>query len=78
MNQTPDTRLTFTCIACGSDAISRDAWAEWDAAGQTWVIGAMFDYAHCHHCGADIPLRPVVQAPPSADMLPDRTSDTGC
>ncbi len=32
-----------TCSVCGSDRVSRDAWADWDAERQRWVLGAVFD-----------------------------------
>ncbi len=43
-------RVAMICSVCGSDEVSRDAWANWDTARQEWVLGAVFDYAHCHRC----------------------------
>ncbi|HEX8443663.1 MAG TPA: hypothetical protein VF631_08450, partial [Allosphingosinicella sp.] len=43
-------RLAIICSVCGSDEVSRDAWANWDTRQQEWVLGAVFDYAHCHRC----------------------------
>lgn len=43
-------RVTFTCEACGSKLVTRDAWAEWNEDEQDWVLGAAFDYAFCHTC----------------------------
>ena len=63
----PAHRIVFICTACGSDAISREAWAEWDAAQQVWSLGAMFNYAHCHSCGSQTPPREVIVPPASAD-----------
>src|SRR5690348_14999349 len=41
-------RYAMVCSHCGSDEVSRDAWADWDTGKQEWVLGAVFDYAHCH------------------------------
>lgn len=49
----------YVCTQCGSQAISREAWAEWDAAAQDWIIATLFDFAHCHGCGAHAAPRPV-------------------
>ncbi|HEX8669279.1 MAG TPA: hypothetical protein VF727_13005 [Allosphingosinicella sp.] len=38
------------CRTCGGTAVTRDAWAEWDAGTQQWVLGSVFDYAYCHDC----------------------------
>jgi len=38
------------CKNCGSTQVMRDAWAEWSEGEQDWVLGAVFDYAHCHKC----------------------------
>jgi hypothetical protein len=43
-------RYTMVCSQCGSDQVSRDAWANWDTVEQQWVLGAVFDYAHCNKC----------------------------
>ncbi|MGN6374010.1 MAG: hypothetical protein ACTHMG_00485 [Sphingomonas sp.] len=43
-------KVDYVCAHCGSSNVSHDAWADWDAAAQRWVLGAMFDYAHCHVC----------------------------
>lgn len=45
-----DKRVTFVCNMCGGKTVTRDAWAEWDIAAQTWVLGAAYDYAYCHDC----------------------------
>ena len=47
MEQT-DKPVAIVCRTCGSQHVSRDAWADWDSARQEWVLGAVFDYAHCH------------------------------
>ena len=36
--------------------VSRDAWADWDSARQEWVLGAVFDDAHCHDCEGETRL----------------------
>jgi hypothetical protein len=43
-------RIAIICGTCGSDEVSRDAWANWDTREQEWVLGAVFDYGHCHRC----------------------------
>jgi len=49
-------KVEYACGTCGSDHISRDAWADWDAETQQWVLGAVFDYAHCHRCEGETSL----------------------
>lgn len=39
-----------TCKTCGSQAVMKDAWAEWDYDGQQWVLKAEFDATHCEDC----------------------------
>ena len=48
--------VAFVCARCGSADVSRDAWADWDAAGQAWTLRAIFDYGHCHACDAETSL----------------------
>ena len=48
--------IAIICGTCGSDEISRDAWANWDVRTQQWVLGAVFDYAHCHRCDGETRL----------------------
>ena len=43
-------RIQIVCGTCGSTLVSRDAWADWNAKTQEWVLGAVFDYGHCHDC----------------------------
>lgn len=43
-------RLAIVCRDCGSTEVSRDAWANWDAVTQEWVLGAVFDQGWCHAC----------------------------
>ena len=54
-------KIRIVCGTCGSDHVSRDAWADWDTNAQEWVLGAVFDYGHCHDCDgesrlAEVPL----------------------
>ena len=42
--------IDIVCKTCGSNNVSRDAWANWDSAAQQWVLGAVFDSAQCHVC----------------------------
>ena len=51
--------LAMVCRTCGSRHVSRDAWADWDSANQEWVLGAVFDYAHCHDCDGETNLEEV-------------------
>jgi hypothetical protein len=46
-------RYAMVCSECGSDEVSRDAWADWDVKNQECVLGAVFDYAHCHKCDCE-------------------------
>ncbi len=53
--------MRLVCETCGSTDVSRDAWGDWDANTQQWVLRCVFDYAHCHACDgetrlADMPL----------------------
>lgn len=52
-------RIAIVCGDCGSDHVSRDAWADWDTATQQWVLGAVFDYGHCHKCEGESRLEEV-------------------
>ena len=49
-------RLAIVCHRCGSDEVSRDAWANWDVDKQDWVLGTVFDHAHCHRCDGETSL----------------------
>ena len=59
----PNKRIAIVCETCGSDHVTRDAWAEWDVTTQEWTLGAVYDYAFCHKCEegahlAEIALKP--------------------
>jgi len=58
-------RITIICESCGSKLVTRDAWAEWDEAGQEWVLGAVYDYAFCHGCQQETRLAEVALAGPA-------------
>jgi hypothetical protein len=61
-----DKRYAMVCNSCGSDEVSRDAWADWDVKNQQWVLGSVFDYGHCHKCDGETRLIEVELAPASA------------
>lgn len=46
-------RVRMVCETCGSELVTRDAWAEWAVDAQDWTLGAVYDYAFCHSCEAD-------------------------
>jgi hypothetical protein len=56
-------RITFVCENCGSNLVTRDAWAEWDVDEQDWVLGDAFDYTFCHKCEAETHLAEVELKP---------------
>jgi hypothetical protein len=43
-------QVEYACDRCGSVAVTRDAWAEWNARLQAWVLSETFDFAFCHQC----------------------------
>jgi hypothetical protein len=49
-------RIAIICGRCGSDEVSRDAWANWDVDQQEWILGNVFDYGHCHRCEGESSL----------------------
>jgi hypothetical protein len=60
-------RIAIVCGTCGSDEVSRDAWANWDTRSQDWMLGAVFDYGHCHRCGTESSLIEVELRPERRD-----------
>ncbi|MBX3594764.1 hypothetical protein [Sphingomonas sp.] len=42
--------VIMICASCESERVTREAWAAWDIATQTWVLNELFDYAFCHQC----------------------------
>jgi hypothetical protein len=64
-------RLTMVCGTCGSDEVTRDAWAEWSVEAQGWALGAVFEQAFCHRCQR---AARIVEAPlPAPGAEPGRT-----
>ena len=61
----PGKRIAIVCKHCGSDDVSRDAWADWDIKKQQWVLRTAFDYAHCHRCDGETSLVEVELAQPA-------------
>lgn len=49
-------KVEYICNRCGSNDVSRDAWADWDTGLQQWVLRVAFDYAHCHVCEGETRL----------------------
>ena len=43
-------KVRMVCEDCGSEEVTRDAWAQWNVETQDWELGAVFDYAYCHRC----------------------------
>ena len=43
-------KVQMICNYCGGTNVMRDAWAVWDARDEKWVLGAVFDAAHCDDC----------------------------
>lgn len=56
-------RYAMVCNVCGSDDVSRDAWAAWDARMQEWVLRCAFDDAFCHRCECEVRLLEVELVP---------------
>lgn len=52
-------KFRIICGTCGSDYVSRDAWADWDTEAQEWVLGEVFDYGHCHDCANESRLEEI-------------------
>lgn len=45
------TKVSMHCPSCGSTAILRDAFAEWDVESQEWLLCSVFDSWNCDNCG---------------------------
>jgi hypothetical protein len=52
-------RIDIVCRFCGGHNVARDAWAEWDAEVQDWVLGRVFDQGFCYDCDAESRLEEV-------------------
>lgn len=50
------TKVRMVCSYCGSEDVSKDAWADWDVDRQEWVLRTEFDNAHCHNCDGETSL----------------------
>lgn len=48
--------VEFTCRYCGGSNVLRDAWAEWNAANQEWVLADTFLNAYCRDCDCETKL----------------------
>lgn len=64
---TGDSKIDIICGTCACRNVSRDAWADWDTAAQEWVLGAVFDYGHCHDCDGESRLEEVELKPELQD-----------
>lgn len=64
--------VDYVCNTCGGNSVTRDAWAEWDAEGQDWVLGAVYDYAFCHDCQGATRLEEV-ELPEESETTPGPT-----
>lgn len=60
-------RISFVCERCGSNLVTRDAWAEWNVEEQDWVLGAAYDYTFCHKCEAEAHMVEVELKPEPQD-----------
>lgn len=47
------TRIKWECKDCGSDAILKEAWAEWDVENQQWTLSSDYDEFFCEGCSSD-------------------------
>lgn len=54
--------IEYACAHCDSRIVTREAWAEWDVARQSWVLSDLMDQGFCHGCHRKTALveRPVV------------------
>lgn len=48
--------IKIVCATCGSEAVRRDAFAEWDYGAQSWVLSNLFDQGYCDDCGGEATL----------------------
>jgi hypothetical protein len=58
-----DDLVQMVCEECGSEDVTRDAWAAWDAGTQEWVLGTVFDYAYYHRCQGSTNIEEVPYTP---------------
>lgn len=55
--------VRIICHTCGSELVTRDAWAEWDVDAQDWVLASIYDYAFCHNCEEETRIEEVPLVP---------------
>ena len=67
----------MVCEECGSELVTRDAWAEWEVGQQEWVLGAIFDYAYCHKCEGDAHIHEVPIRKPRKQKSSPRSAPDG-
>lgn len=67
----PPLHHIYICNVCGSDHVTRDAWAVWDMAAQDWVLEVAFDQSWCHRCMSAARLDRVVLTSPLTFAAPD-------
>ncbi|MCI4591367.1 hypothetical protein MOK15_14865 [Sphingobium sp. BYY-5] len=72
MSEQTTIRHAYICNVCGSDHVTRDAWAAWDVDRQDWVLEAAFDYAYCHRCMGNARLDRVVLTSSTTFSAPER------
>ena len=48
--------IAIVCSTCGSDDVSRDAWAQWDIDIQEWTLRHVYDAGYCHRCDCEAHL----------------------
>ena len=44
-------KVTKVCRHCGSENVSVDATARWNADTQAWELAGLFDNSDCEDCG---------------------------
>ena len=49
-------RVTYICGECGSSDVLMDAWAEWDARAQEWVLHDTLTNSFCGRCDGETRL----------------------
>ena len=50
----PTEKTEPTCTNCGSTNVRVDAFAEWDADQQKWVLSDTYDNGFCNDCESDL------------------------
>lgn len=46
-------KITICCGRCRSSDVRRDAYAEWNAETQDWVLCDVYDHGFCNACEGD-------------------------